>query len=130
MAISVDISDDRRVMIVKLTGRLTYDDWPEFRDKCLHTAGLSELLLDVRHLKEINVAGFSMLLLLRRRLFRQDRRVTLLTCNTDVARFLHWLEFEQWFQLPRGCTEGRQVDDCSTLCNRMIRDFRDRYRVC
>lgn len=95
MAITVDVSSDMEAMIIKFSGSFTFENWPEFRNKCLGRDYPSKIMLDFNDLTEINCAGLGMILLLRDKLPQSQKEMVLYACNEKIRKLLDCVEFER-----------------------------------
>ena len=95
MAITVNTSNEDAVMTVKFSGSFTFNDWPEFADKCLGITHPKTLYLDLSELTEINVAGLGMILFMCEKLPRDYCDISMTGCNKQIEKLMHCVEFER-----------------------------------
>ena len=95
MAITVNLSSDMESMIMKFSGSFTFENWPEFRHKCLGIDYPLKIMLDFEDLTEINSAGLGMILLLRDKLPQNKKEMVLYACNEKIRKLLDCVEFER-----------------------------------
>ena len=95
MAITVKIDSEDDTMTIKFSGSFTFDDWPEFAEKCLGINYSKKLYLDLSDLKRINVAGLGMILLMCEKVPKRLCKVSMIGCNENIEQLLRCVDFDR-----------------------------------
>jgi anti-anti-sigma factor len=100
MAIETRLSDDGRILTIKIDGRFDFSTHQEFRDAYENwDREISSYVIDMSDTSYLDSSALGMLLLLRDYAGGDEASISIENCSSDVRRILTISNFEQLFTI-------------------------------